>query len=87
MQVIGVVDDFNYRSLHRQVDPLGMFIVPTAARYLSLRMTSDQIMASMGELEAMWERAGPQSPVLMHFLSMKSSTSNTGQSSDFAVLV
>jgi len=68
MQVIGVVDDFNYRSLHRQVDPLGMFIVPGAARYMSLRMTSDQVMASMGELEATWKELVPNRPFDAFFI-------------------
>lgn len=68
MQVIGVVEDFNYRSLHRQVEPLGMFIVPGASRYLSLRMSSDQMLESMAGLESIWRELVPDRPFDAFFM-------------------
>ena len=68
MQVIGVVENFNYRSLHWQIEPLGIFIAPGASRFLTLRMSSGQVMESMADIETMWNEMVPNRPFDTFFI-------------------
>ena len=67
-KVIGVVKDFNYRSLHEHVQPLGLFIGPGWTRYLSLRLRTDQVQRTMAEVEQQWKALVPHRPFDAFFL-------------------
>ena len=68
MKVIGVVRDFNYRSLREHVQPLGLFIGPGWTRYLSLRLRTDALQSTMAAIEHQWEALVPQRPFDAFFL-------------------
>ncbi|MCG8306918.1 MAG: ABC transporter permease [Cytophagales bacterium] len=68
-KVIGVVKDFNYKSLHQEVEPLTLRIAPVSAlRNLSLRIQSSDMSTTVTELERLWNQLAPQRPFLYSFL-------------------
>ncbi len=61
--VIGVVKDFNFVSLHNEVDPVVISIIPKSQPYmqslLSVKLRPGNLMESMNRLEAEWEQFAP----------------------------
>jgi putative ABC transport system permease protein len=62
MQVIGVLEDFNYQSLHSEIRPLAMVIQPTASQFLSLRLNADNAGQTRAQLEEIWKELAPHRP-------------------------
>jgi putative ABC transport system permease protein len=60
--VIGVVRDFHYRSLHQKIEPLIIQLQPDMCSYLSIRMKTDDIMKTMSLIRKKWEEVNPSSP-------------------------
>ncbi len=67
-EVIGVVKDFNYISLHRNIEPLTLPLVPYASRYLSLKVKSTDMTKSIAEVGEIWSKLAPHRPFLYSFL-------------------
>lgn len=67
--VIGVVKDFNFRSLHLPVEPLTLrYGYPWALGRISLLVKPDNIQQTIAELKKIWDSHEPQRPFLYHFL-------------------
>ncbi|NIR50303.1 FtsX-like permease family protein [candidate division KSB1 bacterium] len=66
--VIGVVDDFHFRSLHQTIQPLVMYIQPESFRYLSIRLTAANISDTMDFIKGKWQAFEPERPVDYFFL-------------------
>ncbi|GHM99722.1 ABC transporter permease [Cytophagales bacterium WSM2-2] len=67
-EVIGVVKDFNYISLHRNIEPLTLPLEPFACRYISLKVKSADIPATIEEVHKIWTKLAPHRPFLYSFL-------------------
>lgn len=67
-EVIGVVKDFNFISLHRNIEPLTLPFEASASRYLSLKIKSDNIAETINEVGAIWNQLAPHRPFLYSFL-------------------
>lgn len=67
-EVIGVVKDFNYISLHRNIEPLTLPFVPYASRYLSLKLKSTDMTRTIAEVGQVWSKLAPHRPFLYRFL-------------------
>lgn len=69
--VIGVVDDFNFESLHTQVTPLAMVHVNNSRgreNFLSIRFNSGQQAEVVQGLESKWSQLSDGSPLTYFFL-------------------
>lgn len=69
--VIGVVDDFNFESLHTPVTPLAMVHVNNSRgreNFLSIRFTSGQQAEVVQGLESKWSQHSDGSPLAYFFL-------------------
>ncbi len=66
--VIGVVKNFNFRSLHTQVEPLALRLEPRASGRLSLRIKPGDVQGTVASLEKQWQRLVPQRPFMHTFL-------------------
>lgn len=66
-QVIGVTKDFNYASLHTEVEPLVLLYTPQPFRAL-VRLSQGQIEHSLGELERIWSDVEQDRPFQVTFL-------------------
>jgi len=67
-EVIGVVKDFNYISLHRTIEPLTLPLDPYSSRYLTLKVKSENITETIQEVKTIWNRLAPHRPFLYSFL-------------------
>lgn len=67
-EVIGVVKDFNYISLHQTIQPLTLPFEAYASRYLSLKIKSENLPQTISELEKIWTRLAPHRPFMYSFL-------------------
>lgn len=67
--IIGVVKDFNFRSLHQAVEPLTLrYGYPDVLNRISVAMKADNIPATLARLKSTWDKLAPQRPFLYHFL-------------------
>ncbi len=65
--VIGVVEDFQTASMHQAVAPLFMALQPSGG-YMSVRITGEDVPATLAHLRATWERFEPRYPFDYSFL-------------------
>lgn len=61
-EVIGVVENFNYASVHDPVESLLIFMNPLNARYLGLRIHSEGRDLTMESIAGSWASIFPQYP-------------------------
>ena len=70
--IIGVVKDFNYVSLHNDVDPVVISIIPKSQPYmqslLSVKFQPGDLMRQMDELETVWKSFASMTPFEYFFL-------------------
>jgi putative ABC transport system permease protein len=67
--IIGVVKDFNFRSLHEAVEPLTLrYGYPGSLNRISVAIKGDDIPATLAGLKSTWDKVAPQRPFLYHFL-------------------
>ena len=60
MQVIGIVKDFNFRSLQEKIEPLSMFISPgSPVQYIFVKVPRGNLPASMALVTKRWNEAYP----------------------------
>ena len=61
--IIGVVKDFNFASLHNEVDPVVLSIIPPRELFLqtlmSIKLESGKIVEAMKVLESEWTTFAP----------------------------
>ncbi len=66
--VIGVARDFHVQTLREDVHPLALHIDPSSARYLSLKITTNDWPGVLDDLEAQWTTLVPHRPFDYQFL-------------------
>ena len=67
-RVVGVVEDFHYKSLKEQIVPL--IITPTdkASRFIAVRLVAGDIPSAIKQVESVWNKFIPQLPFTYSFL-------------------
>ena len=58
-QVIGVVKNFNYKSLRRDVEPMALFLLPSYIRKISIRIMPGNIGRTLNFMQQKWEKLFP----------------------------
>ncbi|UFH55856.1 ABC transporter permease [Spirosoma sp. KNUC1025] len=61
-RVIGVVRDFNYKSLHQKIEPVVLHIFPAAFSSLVVRVQPTNLTATLDFLKAKWQAQAPDWP-------------------------
>ncbi len=67
-QVIGVVKDFHFESLHHEVRPIIFMIKPYWYFYISVKLRPENLAATLAALEQSWQRFFPEAPFEYFFL-------------------
>lgn len=65
--VIGVVKDFNFQTMHQEVGPLVM-VIGNSKGYISFRLSSDNLNNVINDLENKWKEFLPTQPFAHSFL-------------------
>jgi putative ABC transport system permease protein len=67
--VIGVVKNFNYRSLHNQIEPLSLRLTPQwSTNSIAMRLSSTDIPSTVAAVEKTWKEIAPQRPFIYSFM-------------------
>ena len=67
--IIGVVKDFNFRSLHQAVEPLTLrYGYPVNLNRITVAIKGDNIPVTLSHMKKVWDQLAPQRPLLYHFL-------------------
>lgn len=67
--VVGLVDDFNYNSLHNKVNALAMSVQPNwGFSEISVRISPSDLPAHLDKIEQAWRRSGSDRPFDYSFL-------------------
>jgi putative ABC transport system permease protein len=73
LTIAGVIKDFNYSSLQDKVEPLAFFHVKdaTAYRYLSLKLSTGNIVETVANIRNKWRAMSPGTPFEYSFMDEK----------------
>jgi len=58
-KIVGVVKDFNFRSLHTQVEPMALILDPGYISEISVRIKPGNIRRTIDLIQQKWEKAFP----------------------------
>ncbi len=68
-KIIGVVEDFNYSSLHSQVSPLILNLIPNYGfEYIIVKFKTDNIRRFIGQVRESWKSIDPDEPFNYEFV-------------------
>ncbi|WP_242916909.1 ABC transporter permease [Pontibacter liquoris] len=67
-RVIGVVQDFNYKSLHSRIEPLVVLLAPKNSGSLLARITPGHFSETIADIEQTWQQLAPNQPMEYTFL-------------------
>jgi putative ABC transport system permease protein len=60
--VVGVVKDFNFKSLHADVEPLSILCLPEWSRIVNIRISSANMSQSIQHIQEVWNELSPEFP-------------------------
>ena len=69
--IIGVIKDFNFRSLHEKINPMILYIAPQDYDRLLLRLDDHNAQNAIASLESTWKNNVPAIPFEFSFLNEK----------------
>ena len=67
-QIIGVVKDFHFESLHQEISPIVMFISSVDLNQISVRISPQNIPQTMAFLKGIWAEVRPNYPFSYYFI-------------------
>ncbi|MEO7210006.1 MAG: ABC transporter permease [Chitinophagaceae bacterium] len=67
-EVVGVVKDFNFSSLHDPIGPMLLFLGRDYSRNFIVRINGNDMQGTLGRLENVWKQRVPDRPFNYHFL-------------------
>jgi putative ABC transport system permease protein len=68
-RIIGVVKDFNFRSLHSEVEPLTLrYGMPSSLNRIVVAIKAEHVASTIMALERTWKTVAPQRPFSYYFL-------------------
>ncbi len=67
-KIIGVLKDFNYKSLQQQIEPLTMRIEPGAFGLISIKVAANNLPSTIKAIENKWNTIVPNRPFEYNFL-------------------
>lgn len=67
-QVLGLIGDFHFASLHQSVQPLALEYNPSRCGYLMVRLAAGSNRATIAGLEKVWQTLLPENPFDYYFV-------------------
>ena len=67
-KIIGVVKDFNYKSLYDKVEPAVLQIYPPAAWKVAVKLSTNNISTTLERISGVWNHFAPDYPLEYKFL-------------------
>ncbi len=67
-QIVGVVEDFHFKSLQKAIEPLVLRIEPDRDRYVFVKFRSEHTQAALASIRTIYDSFNPQFPLEYSFL-------------------
>ena len=67
--IIGVVKNYNFRSLHTAIEPLVILFAPNYGQNLCIRINAADLSATIGYIQNIWSKFDSEHPFDFHFLN------------------
>ncbi|GMQ30708.1 hypothetical protein Aconfl_33510 [Algoriphagus confluentis] len=67
----GVIEDFHFNSLHKEIGPLVIFLEPNYSSKLLLRITGSNVSLTLQELKSSWNQLIPDRPFSFEFVDQQ----------------
>ncbi|HEU0064534.1 MAG TPA: FtsX-like permease family protein [Flavisolibacter sp.] len=67
-KIIGVMNNFNFESLHQKIAPLIFLVMPNNFSYLSIKLSGNNIPAALSYIKSTWKKYLPETPYDYSFL-------------------
>jgi putative ABC transport system permease protein len=67
-KVVGVVKDFNYKSLHNKIEPIAIIYLPRQGQIANIKLSGVDISQTLKSIEDIWKEFAPGFPFRYHFL-------------------
>jgi len=67
-KVVGIVKDFNFKSLHHGIEPLAIIYLPGQGAYANIKLSGNNAQKTVNEIEEIWEELAPGFPFSYHYL-------------------
>nr|MCU0355597.1 FtsX-like permease family protein [Cytophagales bacterium] len=71
VEIIGVVSDFQYQGLHRELTPVMLRNRPKEFGYVNVRIRANEPMATVAYLEKQWKKVNPTTKFEYEFLDQQ----------------
>jgi ABC-type antimicrobial peptide transport system permease subunit len=68
-KIIGIMKDFNFKSLHKKVESLMLYMSDSPPYYAFIRVNGNNIPAALSKLDRTWKTFSPGFPLEYHFLN------------------
>ena len=69
LRVVGVVKDFHFKSLHQEIAPLTMALIPpSSVNYILVKVAPTDLPGSLNAVTAVWKNINPAAEVEISFL-------------------
>jgi putative ABC transport system permease protein len=70
-RVVGVIENFNYESLHSSIKPMIMYAYPSNFRFVSVKFADSEVQTNISGVEKRWQEIYPGYPMEYYFLNDK----------------
>jgi putative ABC transport system permease protein len=70
-RVVGIVEDFNFATLHSAVEPMIMYAYHQNFRFVSVNLKPGDVQAQLAALDKKWQQLYPGYPLEYYFLDNK----------------
>jgi putative ABC transport system permease protein len=67
-KVVGIVKDFNFKSLHNAIEPLAIVYFPGQGAYANIKLSGNNTQQTIDEIEEIWKEFAPGFPFKYHYL-------------------
>lgn len=67
-RIVGVVEDFSFRSLHYEVEPIVLLTTRKPLSNMAIRLKPGRVEDQLAKLQATWKEYAPQAPMEFTFL-------------------
>ena len=68
LKLIGVTEDFHFASFRNEIKPFAFVMVPNRRDYLTIKLSTQNLSATMEQIENKWKVFAPDRPIQYSFL-------------------
>ena len=68
LHIIGVIEDYHFKSLHYEIEPLAIFYIPQFMRHIAVRILPGDVRGAVDFIRRTWEETFPGETFQYEFL-------------------